>query len=643
MRTARRSRGASLIAANLTRFRVWAPDARCVSVQWEHGQDSPDAEQAGQQRDPPGYSVPLQAQANGWFGGEVACPAGTRYRYCIDDQLTVPDPASRAQYGGLEGPSLVVDPAYAWRSSHWRGRPWSDSIIYELHVGALGGFAGVENHLQRLAELGITAIELMPINQFPGTRNWGYDGSLLFAPQSSYGSPTELKHLIDTAHGLGLQVFLDVVYNHFGPAGNYLGQYAKAFFRDDLHTPWGQAIDFRSSHVRDFFIENALMWILDYRFDGLRLDAVHHILENYFLLELAAQVQAHTAPGRHVHLMLENEDNTSSLLKNAYTAQLSNGFTAQWNDDGHNVLHVLLTEEQEAYYRDFAQAPTQQLARCLAEGFVYQGQPDRHGNSRGEPSSQLPPSSFVLFLQNHDQIGNRAMGERLLSLCHPQALRAATALLLLCPMVPLLFMGEEWGSRQPFLFFTDHTPELAEAVRDGRRNEFADYPQFNDPASLARIPDPNALDTFIRSIPDFGVLDPHEARALERQSQRQAEQQQAIEQNQAAAPEQEQTPSEWLALYRQLITLRRRHLIPRLVGTYSLGCQVLGHGAVKARWRLGDASNLTIALNLSPTPLALKGKSRGRLLFQSHPEAERAASKGQLAAYSALIYFEEHA
>jgi maltooligosyltrehalose trehalohydrolase len=642
-RAARRSIGASLLDANLTRFRLWAPDARCVSVQWEHDPDHEDAGPAGQPLGQPDHCVALQAQADGWFSGEVACPAGTRYRYCIDEQLSVPDPASRAQHGGLEGPSLVVDPAYAWRSSHWRGRPWVESIIYELHVGALGGFAGVEDHLHRLAELGITAIELMPINQFPGTRNWGYDGSLLFAPQSSYGSPTELKHLIDTAHGLGLQVFLDVVYNHFGPDGNYLGQYAKAFFRDDLHTPWGQAIDFRNRQVRGFFIENALMWILDYHFDGLRLDAVHHIVEHYFLLELAAQVQVHIAPERHVHLMLENEDNTSSLLCNAYTAQLSKGFTAQWNDDGHNVLHVLLTGEQEAYYRDFAQEPTQKLARCLAEGFVYQGQPDRHGNSRGEPSAQLPPSAFVLFLQNHDQVGNRALGERLLSLGDPQALRAAIALLLLSPMIPLLFMGEEWGSQQPFLFFTDHKPELAEAVRDGRRNEFADFPQFNDPASLARIPDPNALETFIRSIPDFGVLGPSEADPLKRRSQWQTDQRQAFENNQAPAPEQEKPPREWLALYRQLITLRRRHLIPRLLGSHSLGCQVLGHAAVKARWRLGDASTLTIAINLSPAAAALKGKPRGRLLFQSHPEAERVASKGQLAAYSALVYIEEHA
>ncbi|MES2818194.1 MAG: malto-oligosyltrehalose trehalohydrolase [Pseudomonadota bacterium] len=576
--------GAQVLADGRTCFQLWAPDAVRVAVELED---------VG--------VFPLQAQANGWFAALVECPAGSAYYYRIDDHLRVPDPASRAQREGLQGPSLVVDSAFAWRTVHWQGRPWTESVIYELHVGTLGGFAGVERHLRRLVELGVTAIELMPINTFPGTRNWGYDGSLIYAPQPSYGTPDELKHLIDSAHQLGLQVFLDVVYNHFGPEGNYLGQYASSFFRDDLHTPWGQAIDFRRSQVRDFFIDNALMWLFEYRFDGLRLDAVHAISEQYFLTELAAQVKTHTPPGRQVHLILENEGNTAGLL--------SQGFTAQWNDDGHNVLHVLLTGEQDAYYSDFADDPTGKLARCLAEGFVYQGQTNRHGHARGEPSAHLPPCAFVLFLQNHDQIGNRALGERLINLCQPRALRAATTLLLLSPQVPLLFMGEEWGSRQPFLFFTDHHDELAEAVRNGRRNEFAAFPQFSDPASRARIPDPNALETFSRSIPDQTL----------------------------GEPEQQQ----WLGFYRALLALRHQALTSRLSGAQALGCQVVGPGAVSARWRLGDDSLLSIAMNLGSQAVELK-KPQGRLLFESDVQAAVAIAKSQLPGHSTLVYLEEH-
>ncbi|MET1077674.1 MAG: malto-oligosyltrehalose trehalohydrolase [Pseudomonas sp.] len=580
--------GARLLRKDLTEFCLWAPNARQVEVEFKSG-----------------ARHPMQAQADGWFSCQLPCGAATAYHYRIDQELRVPDPASRAQAGGLQGPSLVVDPTYAWRHSHWQGRPWTETVLYELHVGALGGFQGVQTHLQRLAELGITAIELMPINAFPGTRNWGYDGSLPFAPQSSYGTPEQLKALIDCAHGLGLQVFLDVVYNHFGPEGNYLGQYASGFFRQDQHTPWGQAIDFRRSQVRNFFIDNALMWLFEYRFDGLRLDAVHAISESYFLIELAAQVRARTEPGRHIHLVLENEHNAANLL--------SNGYTAQWNDDGHNVLHVLLTGEHHAYYQDFAQQPTEKLARCLAQGFIYQGQANRHGQARGEPSAHLPPSAFVLFLQNHDQIGNRALGERLIELCHPEALRAATALLLLSPMVPLLFMGEEWGCRQPFQFFTDFHDELAEAVSSGRRNEFADFPQFSDPASRDRIPDPNALDTFTHSVPRLEV-----------------------------GPDDEQR--DWLAYYQTLLSLRHAELTARLPGTQALACKVLGEAAVRARWRLGDETLLTLWLNLADQALPVKpGRPLGRLLFESRAALAPQLAKGSLPARSALFYLEDPA
>ncbi|CAB5552810.1 Malto-oligosyltrehalose trehalohydrolase [Pseudomonas putida] len=553
--------GAHLLDATSARFALWAPDARSVSLQLEQQP-----------------AVELLPEADGWFTGLAPCQAGDRYRYRIDDTLQVPDPASRYQPEGVQGPSQVVDTAsYPWRHP-WQGRPWHEAVIQELHVGLLGGYAGVMRELPRLAEIGITAIELMPLGAFPGTRNWGYDGVLPFAPQHTYGSPTELCRLIDEAHGHGLMVLLDVVYNHFGPDGNYLHQYASTFFREDRQTPWGAAIDFRRPQVREFFIQNALMWLCDYRFDGLRLDAVHAIDQPDFLIELAQRVRAAVAPGRQVWLVLENEHNQASLLEQ--------GFDAQWNDDGHNALHVLLTGETEGYYADYKDRPIEKLARSLSEGFVFQGQANRHGTPRGEPSGHLAPSAFVLFLQNHDQIGNRAMGERLTRLCPPPALRAATGLLLLAPMIPLLFMGDEEGSRRPFLFFTDHHDELADAVREGRRAEFAHFAAFADPAQRERIPDPNAQATFDAS-------------------------QLAVQEVVAG----------WHGLYQRLLTLRRLHLTPRLPGSRALGATVLGERALTARWRLGDGSQLRIDLNLASEPQSVALPPVERWLFDSSDTA----------------------
>ncbi|MEE7561108.1 malto-oligosyltrehalose trehalohydrolase, partial [Xanthomonas sp. Kuri4-2] len=390
---------------------------------------------------------------------------------------------------GVHGAS-AVQPAdgHAWRQRDWQGRPWNEAVIYELHVGACGGYAGVQAQLPQLAAMGITAIELMPLSAFPGAHNWGYDGVLPYAPAAAYGTPDELKALVDAAHAHGLMVLLDVVYNHFGPDGNYLGQYAAAFFNEDKPTPWGAAIDFRQPAVQAYFIDNARMWLEEYRFDGLRLDAVHAITPNDFLDTLREAIAAGTAPGRHVHLVLENEANQAS--------RLAAGYTAQWNDDFHNALHVLLTGEAEGYYGAFADAPAEHLARVLGEGFAYQGQPDPRGHVRGEPSAHLAPDKFVVFAQNHDQIGNRARGERLTELVPAARLRAALALTALTPMIPLFFMGEPWGARQPFLFFTDFAPPLDEAVREGRRREFAHFAAFADAATRQTIPDPNARSTF---------------------------------------------------------------------------------------------------------------------------------------------------
>jgi maltooligosyltrehalose trehalohydrolase len=483
------------------------------------------------------------------------------------------NPASHFQPQDVHGPSEVIDhAAYRWRHPDWRGAPWHEMVIYELHVGVCGGFAGVRARLPHLQSLGVTAIELMPIADFPGTRNWGYDGVYPYAPDSAYGRPEELKALIDDAHGAGLSVFLDVVYNHFGPEGNYLAVEAPQFFRDDVQTPWGAAIDFRRREVREFFIGNAIYWLTDYRFDGLRFDAVHAIHSDDFLPELAQRAREKVGAERHVHLVLENERNEVKHLVPSPACGRGPGrgslFAAQWHDQFHNALHVLLTGEREGYYERFAEAPAAKLAQALA-GL--------------RTSGDVPPTALIAFLQNHDQVGNRAFGERLIALTNPRALRAATVLLLLSPQIPLLFMGEEWGCRTPFLFFTDFHDELADAVRSGRRQEFAKFAAFADPDQRARIPDPNDEATFRRSIPDFG---------------------------QCAAPEH----ASWLALYRELIALRRREIVPRLPDARSDGATATGDQAVEAGWRLGDGSHLRIAVEFGASPAAVATLD-GRVLF----------------------------
>jgi malto-oligosyltrehalose trehalohydrolase len=575
----RLSRGANLVTAGKTQFRIWAPAQQEVSLVLDGG-----------------TRLAMARGDSGWFACEAACGAGTNYRYALQDGTMVPDPAARAQRGDVDGWSVVVDPqSYRWRRDDWRGRPWHETVLYELHVGVLGGYGGVIKELPRLAQLGITAVELMPLAEFPGARNWGYDGVLPFAPESGYGPPDALKALVDAAHDNGLMIFLDVVYNHFGPDGNYLPVYAPQMFRSDVATPWGPAIDFHNREVRQFFTDNALYWLMEYRFDGLRFDAVHAITAPDWLDEMAAKVRATVEPGRHVHLVLENDDNAAG--------HLARDFDAQWNDDGHHVLHVLLTGEHEGYYEDYMDDPAARLARCLKEGFIYQGEPSRHrnGKSRGTRSADLPPTAFVIFLQNHDQIGNRAFGDRLTVLADPAALEAAIALQMLCPQIPLVFMGEERASVAPFLFFTDHKPELAEAVREGRRREFAGFSQFSDPKLLARLPDPNAIATFESSKP---VPDPE--RADER---------------------------EWL--YARLLGLRHTEIVPRLEGTVAIEARAAGEAAVMASWRLGDGAEFFLACNLGPVPAQIPPQ-QDPVLFASSPAAERGARAGRIEAYSTI-------
>ncbi len=574
--------GAGLLDDGRTRFRFWAPSQQTVSVAVEGGP-----------------IVPMARSPDGWFEAAATCPAGTRYRYRLADGTLVPDPASRFQAADVHDPSVVIDPsAYAWRNTSWRGRPWKDAVLYELHAGVFGGFRGVIGRLAKLAALGITAIELMPINDFPGRHNWGYDGVLPYAPDTSYGTPDELKALIDAAHDLGLMVFLDVVYNHFGPDGNYLSLYAPQFFREDHQTPWGAAIDFRRPEVRQFFTENVLYWLMEYRFDGLRFDAVHAIEDQTWVDEMAATVRSTIEPGRHVHLVLEHHNDASHLEKDC---------DAQWNDDGHNVLHVLLTGEDAGYYGDYAAEPAQKLARCLAEGFIYQGEPAHYvGGPRGMPSAHLPPTAFVLFLQNHDQIGNRAFGERLTTLVEPAALEAAIALMMLSPQIPLIFMGEESASRTPFLFFTDHGAELADAVRQGRRNEFARFPAFSDPAKREQIPDPNAPRTFEASVPHGDAV---------------------------YGPSRE-------ALYRDLIAVRRSEIVTRLDGARALDAKAVGPKAVVARWRMGDGSVLTLASNLGKASVSI-APVRGRRLFATSDDAAAAAQSGMLPGFCTCAWLDE--
>lgn len=527
------------------RFRLWAPDRDAVTLERDGAPD-----------------LPMTCDADGWHVVETAAQAGDRYRFRIDADLSIPDPASRAQSGGVHGWSLLVDlPA---SGGEWRGRPWAETVIYELHVGLCGGFSGVAALLPDLAAIGVTAVELMPINAFSGTRNWGYDGVLPFAPAEAYGTPADLRALIDAAHAQGLMIFLDVVYNHFGPDGNYLGAYASSFFHAERHTPWGGAVAVDRSQVAAYFRENALMWLGDYGFDGLRFDAVHAIGDDDFLDGLARDVRSATGPDRHVHLMLENERNDPDRLS-------PDRYDAQWNDDFHNVMHVLLTGERDAYYEDFAERPAEKLARCLAEGFIYQGDPSPHqgGKVRGSASGHLPPTAFIAFLQNHDQVGNRALGERLVRLTTPARLKAATALLLLMPQIPMLFMGEESGAQSPFLFFTDFHDELADAVREGRRREFAAFAAFSSEEARAHIPDPNAVATFDASRVAAG--------------------------EDAAA---------WRDFYRELLALRRQQIIPGLAGCRPAGARSLSQAAVLASWRMGSGETLTILLNLGDMAVA---------------------------------------
>ena len=576
-------------------FRLWAPAARSVELLHDAGGA------------PALRSTPAQPSPQGWWQVQAAdATPSTRYQWQINGGLRVPDPAARHAPGGPHAPCVVTDPAaYAWHKPGWRGRPWQELVFYELHVGTFthaGTYAAAQAELPRLAELGITAIELMPLATFGGAWGWGYDGVLPFAPHPAYGTPDELKHFVDAAHALDLCVFLDVVYNHFGPDGNYLNAYAPAFFSSTHDSPWGAAINFDgdgSAGVRSFFVHNALYWLEEFRFDGLRLDAVHAIADQsrpHILEDISNQVRAlaHTT-GRHLHLVLENEKNQPQWL--AQPAGTPGRYDAQWNDDFHHALHVALTGESHTYYARFAEDPIALLGQALTRGFVF---PD--GRPAAPGSTPVPLSTLVNFLGNHDQVGNRAFGERLAALVPEAAAELALLLVLLTPSTPMVFMGDEFGATTPFLYFADWEGELRESVRAGRQREFGHVASPEHP-----LPDPCAAATRAQSRLDWAQCELPAGRARS-------------------------------ALLQRALQVRREHFTPHTAQLQAGGhsFERVGATGLRVGWRYGEHGTLWLDANLGPEPLtAAPGAPRGTLIFEHRFDDAPPESPPRWAAWSA--------
>ncbi|HBN6064430.1 malto-oligosyltrehalose trehalohydrolase [Enterobacter cloacae] len=572
-RTFQKQWGAEFISSDVVRFRVWAEGQQQLTLRLA-------------ERD-----LPMTAVGNGWFQIDVpGVTHGTEYQFVLQDGMAVPDPASRAQKGDVNGPSVVIDPGrYQPINPDWAGRPWEETVIYELHIGAFtpqGTFRAAIDKLPYLAELGITQLEVMPVSQFGGSRGWGYDGVLLYAPHSAYGTPEDFHAFIDAAHGLGLSVVLDIVLNHFGPEGNYLPLLSPAFFDAQRMTPWGNGIAYEREPVRHYILDAPLFWLTEYRLDGLRFDAIDQIKDtaSKHILQQIAETIHEALPDRHIHLTTEDSRNVIFLHPRDEKGATPL-FTAEWNDDFHNAAHVFATGETHAYYQDFAFEPEKKFARALAEGFVYQGEVSlQTGHSRGVECHTQPPTFFVDFIQNHDQTGNRAQGERLITLAGADKTRVLLAALLLSPHIPLLFMGEEYGETNPFLFFTDFHGDLAKAVREGRAKEFTGHSGHD-----GDVPDPNDEQTFARS-----KLDWHNVTTAQGKS--------------------------WLRFTRSLLVLRHRYLVPLLRpgGTVEGKIVKTAPGMVAVSWSF-PTGTLSLALNIGNKPVDVPALA-GETLF-SWPDA----------------------
>jgi len=546
-RISAKSWGAEYTAPGEMRFRIWAPAVQTLSLRL--GDED----------------VPMSPVGDGWYELVASNIApGTPYSFVLPDGTSVPDPAGRALESDVHGRSLVVDPtAYRWKTTGWKGRPWSEAVIYEIHVSTFtddGTFAAAAEKLPRLAELGITMIELMPVAAFGGNRGWGYDGVLLYTPHPAYGSPDDMKAFVDTAHGLGLMVILDVVYNHVGFDGNYLTRYAPDVFTDE-GTPWGPRFDVSQPATRDLILENALYWLEEFALDGLRLDAVHHIEDDasdpHILEEMALRIRD-ALSDRHVHLVVEDGRNITSLHeRNAdNSVRLYDGV---WNDGYHHLIHAWATGEHGGHFSVFADNFWPRIGKTLATGFTIQGERiEGKGNDLvGEPSGHLPPVTFVNFLQNHDQIGNRGRGERLWNLVEPDLGERLLALLLLSPQIPLLFMGDEFRSQGQFFFFGDYPPDLDQNAPEDRLRQARDF--GSEDLTLEEIRDPNDVETFRVS-----KLDWHEA---------------GTDAGRSAA-----------ARFQELLGKRRDHLMPLLenVGGGVGHLLTAEEGRLAIDWQLGD-------------------------------------------------------
>jgi maltooligosyltrehalose trehalohydrolase len=600
--------GATVVEGGVS-FRVWAPGAgRLEVILYEDGVQR---------------AVAMRAEPEGWFSASVpGAGAGSRYRFRLDGGDAFPDPASRGQPEGVHGPSEVVDPAaFRWTDGGWRGVAMEEMVVYEVHVGTAteaGTFDALIERLDHVVSLGATAVELMPVAAFPGQRNWGYDGVDLFAPAAPYGGPEGLRRFVDAAHARGVAVLLDVVYNHLGPEGNYLPAFTGGrYFTDRHRTPWGDAVNVDgsgSAAVREFIVGNALHWAHEYHVDGLRLDATHAIVDDspvHLLAELAARVRGSLPPERRFVVIAEDERNERSLVLPPEAGGY--GLDGVWADDFHHAVRRLTAGDHEGYFADF-EGTAGEVAETLRRGWRFEGQhAPSHGGARGTPAAGVPPAAFVHCIQNHDQVGNRAMGDRITETVPLPVYRAASALLLLSPYTPLLWMGQEWAASTPFRYFTDHPEPLGSRVTEGRREEFGRFSAFSDPAVRERIPDPQAESTFLASKLVWEELD-------------------------------RQPHAGVLALYRALLALRRTHPALARRGRDSFAVTAVGDGglALRRTGAGGEALLLLVSFGRAlRVDLGAREETRPpagaawRLLLSSEEARFGGALEGEVAALTA--------